>query len=153
VELVVGLTLWPETAAPVVPAMGAPASAVSILAAVNSARPPGAVAVRFPRAPAAILRPRAAVASRNRRSAGFAAAAAFLATSISLNPPWLLTVTTRSTPGRTPRYVAVSPDTRGAGRANGTENASRRPEASVSTASGPRPPADRISPEGVAAGR
>ena len=66
---------------------------------VNSTRPPVPAAVRSPDASVRRLSPLVSVAIRTCESS--AAAAGLRTSSTSENPPWSVTVATRSTPGST----------------------------------------------------
>ena len=82
-------------------AVGVAESHISGVGAVNTARPGVSVAVMFPAGSAATLTPAVWMARVRGLSAGFAAAAASWTMRTSENPPWVLTVTCRSTPGST----------------------------------------------------
>ncbi len=110
-------------------AAAGPAAELAVLAAESHSAGVGAektgapvtlsVAVRFPARPVASLSRVVLTRSRSARTAGFAAAAAFLTTSTSLKPPSADAVIRRSTPGSTSRYVAVGPARTGDGRVVG----------------------------------
>src|SRR5215472_9595334 len=84
-------------------------------AETSKASPPSeSVAITFPAEPALSVNPGADSPRLN--VVRFAAACALFTTS-ARSAPWSEAVTCRSTPGTTPGYVAVSPDTVGAGSA------------------------------------
>ena len=109
----------------------------------TSANPPSGCAVRRP--------PLTSVANRSVRSAGCRAASGVLTTSTSVTDSGCAR-TSRSTPGSTSAYTAVSPCRAGAGSAVGNVNAIEVPAAPTVT-SGVPPPADSARSIPAATGR